>query len=71
MRAVVANFRDITDRRRIEEALREREEHFRLIVESAIDFAIFTLGLDGRIMSWNIGAERILGYREEEILAGT
>jgi PAS domain S-box-containing protein len=68
VRAVVANFRDITDRRRIEDALREREEHFRLIVESATDFAIFTLDLDGRILSWNIGAERILGYREGEIL---
>jgi PAS domain S-box-containing protein len=68
LRAVVANFRDVTDRRRIEEALREREEHFRLIVESATDFAIFTLTLDGRIVSWNSGAERTLGYSEEEIL---
>jgi PAS domain S-box-containing protein len=68
VRAVVANFRDITDRRRMEEALREREEHFRLIVESATDFAIFTLTLDGRIVSWNSGAERILGYSEDEIL---
>jgi PAS domain S-box-containing protein len=68
VRAIVANFRDITDRRRIEVALREREEHFRLIVESAIDYAIFTLSLDGHISSWNVGAERILGYREEEIL---
>ena len=68
VRAVVSNFRDITDRRRIEEALHEREEHFRMIVESAIDFAIFTLSLNGHITSWNIGAERILGYSEEEIL---
>jgi PAS domain S-box-containing protein len=66
--AIVANFRDVTDRRRIEEALREREEHFRLIVESATDVAIFTVTLDGRIVSWNSGAERILGYTEEEIL---
>src|SRR3954453_19032117 len=68
VRAIVANFRDVTDRRRMEEALREREEHFRLIVESATDFAIFSLGTDGRITSWNIGAERILGYKEEEAL---
>ena len=68
VRAVVANFRDITDRKRIEEALRKRDEHFRLIVGSAIDFAIFTLSLDGRIISWNVGAERILGYREDEVL---
>ncbi len=68
VRGIVANFRDVTDRRRIEEALHEREEHFRLIVESATDFAIFTLSLDGRIISWNVGAARILGYSEEEIL---
>jgi two-component system CheB/CheR fusion protein len=68
VRAIVANFRDVTDRRRIEAALREREEHFRLIVESATDFAIFTVSLDGRITSWNVGAERILGYTEDEIV---
>src|SRR3954470_244778 len=38
VRAIVANIRDVTDRRRIEEALKEREEHFRLIVESSTDF---------------------------------
>lgn len=59
---------DPAESRRLGELLREREEHLRLIVESATDFAIFTLGLDGRIVSWNIGAERILGYTEEEIL---
>ena len=68
VRGIVANFRDVTDRRRIEEALHQREEHFRLIVESATDFAIFTLGLEGRIISWNAGAERILGFSEDEIL---
>lgn len=68
VQGIVANFRDISNRRRMEEALHERNEHFRLIVESATDFAIFTLCLDGRITSWNIGAERILGFTEGEIL---
>jgi PAS domain S-box-containing protein len=68
IRAIAATLRDITDRRRIEEALHEREEHLRLIVESATDFAIFTLNLEGRITSWNVGAERILGYRADEVL---
>ena len=66
--AIVSNFRDVTDRRRLEEALRDREENFRMIVASAVDFAIFTLDGDGRIQSWNSGAERILGYSEDEIL---
>ncbi len=66
--AVIASFRDVTHRRQVEEAIRERQEHFRLIVECAVDFAIFTLGLDGRITTWNRGAERILGYTEDEIL---
>jgi PAS domain S-box-containing protein len=68
VRAVVANFRDVTDRLKIEQSIRERDELFRLIVESATGYAIFTLGLDGRIASWNSGAERILGYSEDEIL---
>jgi PAS domain S-box-containing protein len=50
------------------DVMRDRDEQFRLIVESAVDFAIFTLDPDGRIASWNVGAERILGYSEQEIL---
>ena len=40
----------------------------RLIFESATDFAIFTTDPNGVTTSWNIGAERLLGYREEEII---
>jgi PAS domain S-box-containing protein len=56
--------RDITDRRRAEEELKS----YRLMVESAIDYAIFRLDLDGYITSWNIGAERIKGYQADEII---
>ncbi|NOG74169.1 sensor histidine kinase [Roseicella sp. DB1501] len=49
-------------------ALREGEEHLRLIFESATEYAIFTLGLDGLVTAWNPGAKRFLGYETEDIL---
>src|SRR5436305_12736472 len=41
---------------------------FRLIVESARDCAIFTTDDEGHVTTWNVGAERVLGFKEWEIL---
>jgi PAS domain S-box-containing protein len=46
----------------------ESEERFRLLVESVKDYAIFMLDPQGRVASWNAGAERIKGYRAEQII---
>ena len=47
---------------------REIEERFRILVESVRDYAIFILDPDGKVATWNIGAERIKGYRAHEIV---
>lgn len=60
--------RDLTERRAHEERLRQSEEGFRLLLEGIEDYAIFMLDPDGRVTSWNAGAEKIMGYTASEIL---
>ena len=61
-------FRDITEDRRAEEALRHSEEKLRLMIASVRDYALYMLDPTGHVVSWNPGAEQIKGYRAEEIL---
>ena len=71
--------RDLTERRRAEEkrdaerreaerVLRESEQMFRLLVDQVRDYAIVYLDPEGRVMTWNAGAERIKGFRAGEII---
>lgn len=61
---VFAQVQDITP----EVGLRRSEEMFRLLVTAVTDYAIYMLDVDGRVASWNAGAQNIKGYSAEEIL---
>jgi PAS domain S-box-containing protein len=68
---VVLTFQDITERRRAQIKVRESEERLRLMIDSALDYAIFTMTEEGVIDSWNAGAERMFGYSADEIIGSS
>jgi hypothetical protein len=59
---------DLTARRSALEELRRSEERFSLLVSNVVDYAIFMLDPGGHVMTWNAGAERIIGWPADEIL---
>jgi two-component system, chemotaxis family, CheB/CheR fusion protein len=65
---VSLTFHDVTDWREAESRGRVSEERLRLLIDSTIDYAIFTMTEEGRVDSWNAGAERMFGYRANEII---
>jgi PAS domain S-box-containing protein len=55
-------------RRLVEDALRESEERYRMLLDGIQHYAIFGMDPQGQIVSWNSGAERIKGYKADEII---
>ncbi len=60
--------RDITEKRRLEQANHESALQLKLLVQGVRDYAIYMLDQQGRVTSWNSGAEAIKGYAEAEVL---
>src|SRR5256885_3334748 len=60
--------RDMTEKREAQQALLEAERSFRILVQGVTDYAIYMLDPEGRVTSWNAGAERIKGYSPAEII---
>ena len=59
---------DVTKQHQAQDALREAEERLRMMIDSAKDYAIYTVDVEGRFTSWNSGGERMFGYTDAEIL---
>jgi len=60
--------RDITERNKAADDLRESERHFRLLVNGVTDYALYMIDRNGIVTNWNAGAQRIKGYLPEEII---
>jgi PAS domain S-box-containing protein len=55
-------------RRLVEDALRESEERYRMLLDGIQDYAVFVMDARGQVLSWNAGAERIKGYKADQII---
>jgi PAS domain S-box-containing protein len=60
--------RDLTERKAAEEALKQSQEQFKLLVQGVSDYAIYMLDTEGLVTNWNLGAHRIKGYLSGEII---
>jgi len=60
--------RDLTERRRAQKELHASDERLRLLIQSVKEYAIFMLDPEGRVATWNPGAQRLKGYAYEEIV---
>jgi PAS domain S-box-containing protein len=61
-------FENVSERKNNQQALHEGEEFLRLLIENIREYAVFQLDPRGHIVSWNAGAQRLKGYRAEEVL---
>jgi PAS domain S-box-containing protein len=62
---IVINYRDVTERSQAEEALKQREEHFRILIQNSLD-DVSILDRDGRILYQSPSIGRVLGYEPDE-----
>jgi PAS domain S-box-containing protein len=60
--------RDVTERKHAQDALRDSEQRFGLLVNGISDYAIYMLSPSGEVTNWNSGAQRIKGYRADEVI---
>ena len=65
---VLSFVRDVSEQRAAQDALLRTEQQFRSVVENVKEYALFLLDTAGNVASWNPGAERIKGYKTEEIV---
>jgi PAS domain S-box-containing protein len=63
-----ALYLDIAERQRMEQLLIESELRFRTLIECIQDYAIFMLDTEGRVASWNLGAQKITGHAADDIV---
>jgi PAS domain S-box-containing protein len=64
----VWSFRDVTENRRLQDEVREREANLDRLVDQVSDYSIVNLDPEGRVVTWNRGAARIKNYTESEII---